>query len=311
MAARSRYWCFTEHTYPQALAPILFLEGLPPGITYLCGQLERGEQHDKTHFQGYVELEAHQRVTWLKRNLSHTAHFEVRRGTQEEAIGYTQKEDTSIRGTWVEFGTPAQGNQGKRNDLLEVKALLDEGASIKDIAERHFGSWVRYEKSFIAYKRMIAKPRDSAQAVEVVIYYGPTGTGKSRRAREDYPDNYDKPPCSQWFDGYAGEDAILFDEYRGSWMPFGLLLRLTDRHRCSAPIKGGHVEITSTKMIFTTNVHPRYWYKGEYWEAFARRITTFWIVEGLDQDPYQDPHPFVTVLPHEQPHNAVPGYAWN
>lgn len=107
MAARSRYWCFTEHTYPQALAPILFLEGLPPGITYLCGQLERGEQHDKTHFQGYVELEAHQRVTWLKRNLSHTAHFEVRRGTQEEAIGYTQKEDTSSGTAFNQFQNTA------------------------------------------------------------------------------------------------------------------------------------------------------------------------------------------------------------
>lgn len=311
--SRAKYWCFTENNEPEAFSATLEAEGIPEGVTYLCGQLEEGDQEQHLHFQGYCELEARQRLPWLKKNLSPTAHFEVRRGTQEEAISYTQKGDTSIPGSWVEFGEPTNESQGKRNDLLDCKAMLDDGCPMKEIAQAHFGSYIRYHKSFLDYKRLIATPRDSNNPVEVVIYYGPTGTGKSLTARNKDPGAYVKPVGNVWFDGYAGEDTVIFDEYRGNWLPYGTLLAITDRHSCTVPVKGGHVELVARKLVFTTNVHPRNWYRNEYWDAFARRITEFWI-HDKDQDPYQDPHPFLTVLPHEQPaqpRNAIPGYQWN
>lgn len=297
---------------PEALRPILELEGLPPGIGYLCGQLEQGT---KLHLQGYVELEAQQRISWLKKNLSPTAHFEVRRGTQDEAIAYCCKVDeTTIPDTFFELGEKTKDKQGRRNDLLDVKAMLDDGCPEAEIADAHFGSWVRYAKSFQAYRLLKAKKRDPSTPVEVIIYYGATGLGKSRLARTSYPDAYIKPVGSQWFDGYLGHQAVLFDEYGGHWMPYGTLLSITDRYPCTVPIKGGHAEFSATTLAFTTNRHPKFWYKGDYYAAFQRRISKIvYFEEG--SEPRDSFFPFNDIPEVDygvaQPQNVVNGYAWN
>lgn len=288
-AARSRYWCFTEHAYPQALAPTLELEGLPLGITYLCGQLERGEQHDKTHFQGYLELEAHQRVGWLKKNLSPTAHFEIRRGTQEEAIGYTQKADTSVKNTWIELGVPTKDRPGKRNDLLEVKALLDEGAPEEEIADSHFGAWVRYNRSFALYRQL--KSRNAVRGpVTTTLWLGPPGAGKTTMARlaAGVPDSggpalYEKPPGHKWFDDYNGQDMILLDEHNSKWMEWDFLMALMNPVGGPLLVEPKGKPLTpclATRIFITCNKAPEYWYNSdknvtlELLPALYRRLST-------------------------------------
>lgn len=312
-SSRAKYWCFTENAEPEALAAVLQAEGLPQGITYLCGQLERG---DHLHLQGYCELEARQRIPWLKHHLSHTAHFEIRRGTQEEAINYTSKDDdTTIPGTWFDLGEPTDERKGKRNDLLDVKAMLDDGASDKDIAAEHFGSWVRYRRCFQEYRQLISTPRDPAVGVDVVIYYGATGLGKSRAARESYPDAYVKPVGTDWFDGYAGEETVLLDEFRANWMSYGLLLSITDRYPCTVPCKGGHINFNAKRLVFTTNFHPKYWYKNDYYAALERRISRIIFFEK-DQDPRESLPPFEDIpvkvfSDSAPPQNLIHDYPWN
>lgn len=312
MSERGRYWCFTENTDPDQFRHALIDEGLPDGITYLCGQLEQG---DHLHYQGYVELSAQQRISWLKKNLSHTAHFERRFGTQEEAIEYTRKkDDTTIPMTWNEWGEPFEEKRGKRNDLLDVKAMLDDGEPESAIADAHFGSWVRYNKAFQQYRLLKAKKRDPSVGVEVIVYYGATGLGKSRMARESYPGAYVKPVGSQWFDGYAGQKEVLFDEFGGHWMPYGTLLSITDRYPCTVPIKGGHTEFSASTMLFTTNRHPRFWYRGDYYDAFKRRITKIIYFEQ-GKDPRESLFPFDDIpeidFNSQQATNRIQDYNWN
>jgi len=309
---RSRYWCFTENDQPEALRPVLELEGLPSGILYVCGQLEQG---DHLHVQGYVELAVQQRLSWLKKNLSPTAHFEVRRGTQEEAINYCRKiDDTTIEGTFFEIGEKVTDKRGKRNDILEAQAMILDGESEVAVADACFPSWVKYRQSFAAYRLLKAKKRDPSVGVEVIIYYGGTGLGKSRTARSTYPDAYVKPVGSVWFDGLCDHKEVLFDEFGGHWMPYGTLLAITDRYSCTVPYKGGHVELTATTLLFTTNRHPRFWYRGEYYEAFQRRISKIiYFEEG--SEPRESFFPFDDIPEVNygvaQPQNVVNGYAWN
>nr|AUF34975.1 putative replication-associated protein [uncultured virus] len=67
----------------------------------------------------------------------------------------------------------------------------------------------------------------------------------------------------KWFDGYEGQPGIVFNDYRDSWMPYNMLLRLLE----SMPgrrveFKGAIVRMHAHKFRFSTNVHPKSWYKG-------------------------------------------------
>lgn len=273
MAARGRFWCFTENDEPDALRALLLEEGLPDGIRYLCGQLEEAGHR---HFQGYLELPVTRRVAWLKSNLSPTAHFERRMGDQEQAIDYTRKEDdTTIEGTWIELGELAT-NQGKRNDLLEIKAKLDDGMSMLQVAEDHFGSWCHARRSLEAYVQMKQTKRDINTAPIVEVHFGPPGVGKTALAWTRYPDLYTKSPKNKWWDGYVGQDTVLLDDFK-AWFPWSYLMQLLDRYPMQVETKGGFVHMRATRFIITCNVHPAQWYHSEKcpFEALARRVTDY------------------------------------
>ena len=60
----------------------------------------------------------------------------------------------------------------------------------------------------MAYKSLITSrgPRKCPpDGPEVWVFWGATGTGKSRRAFETWPDAYRKMTNDKWWDGYHGE----------------------------------------------------------------------------------------------------------
>lgn len=81
---------------------LLMPEDFPPWLSYVSYQLEMCPDTDRLHFQGYLECIGKKSFSQLAAvNGFSGAHFEVRRGTQAQAISYTQKEDTRIDGPWV------------------------------------------------------------------------------------------------------------------------------------------------------------------------------------------------------------------
>lgn len=63
---------------------------LQEGLKYIVWQKERGEKEETVHYQGYIELSAPRRLTWIKNNIAWLAraHLEKRRGTALQAIDY-------------------------------------------------------------------------------------------------------------------------------------------------------------------------------------------------------------------------------
>lgn len=328
---RAKYWIVTENSEPDAFRALLLDEGLPQGVTYLCGQLEQGTH---LHFQCYIELEARQRRPWIKKNLTPTADLRNRNGTQEQAIHYTKKpidgceckhcveeraQPTAIPGTWIELGEKTDERKGKRNDLMEAKSLIDEGAPEEQVAEECFSSWLRYHKEFTKYRLLKSPKRDPSLPVEIIIYYGDTGLGKSRLARETFPDHFVKSPGGKWFDGYAGESTVLFEEFGGNWLPFGTLLAITDRYDTKVDIKGIQCRFSARRLLFTTNRHPKFWYSGvdHYYPAFVRRITKIIYFEK-DQPHRESVYPFDDIPEIDfnsnsltPARNLIPDYSWN
>jgi len=114
------------------------------------------------------------------------AHTERRAGSQEEANRYCeyepglQEDGSQVIGPVLYFGKMMVATQGKRNDLIDIRDKLHKNVPIQEIAFDHFGSWVRYNKSFDKYAHMLSQPRDFK--TRVVILYGESGVGKTRIA---------------------------------------------------------------------------------------------------------------------------------
>ena len=92
---------------------------------------------------------------------------------------------------------------------------------------------------------------------------GATGTGKSRRAFETWPDAYRKMTNDKWWDGYHGEETVIFDDFKGSSMRLHDFQLIVDRYPVKVETKGSTVELSATRLVFTSNKHPSEWYSGD------------------------------------------------
>lgn len=256
-----RAYCFTDFDWEGLLAG-LQIEGLPDKCRYLVMQQELCPDTGRLHMQGYVELTRSMRISQVKSLLSQTAHFEVRRGTRDQARAYCMKEDTRTDGPW-EFGDFGEGGQGKRTDLMDIKQKLDEGRSEKEIADEHFSSWCRYRQSFKAYKNLQWQGRDGSVITQNIVIYGEPGVGKTQYALEQWPDAYWKPSNSKWFDDYAGQSVIIYDDFNNAWFPWDMLMGILDSRPMRVESKGSSFMLANTVNVFTTNTSPLDWYRDE------------------------------------------------
>lgn len=116
----------------------------------------------------------------------------------------------------------------------------------------------------------------------IQVYYGKTGTGKSRRAWEEAGhDAYPKDPRTKFWCGYNGQSNVIFDEFRGG-IDISHILRWTDRYPVVVETKGASTPLCATSLWFTSNLHPSEWYPDldrETTNALLRRLS---IVEMND-----------------------------
>jgi len=278
--ARAKYWCFTSYVEEGALPTTL-----PPEATYLCYQREICPTTGQEHYQGYLELVTRQRLQGVKRILEDpAAHLEQRKGTGVQASDYAQKEDTRKPGSVpVVLGELSLVTPGQRTDLLALKEAVDAGKSELEIADEHFATWAKHYKAVERYKRLKTEARDFK--TEVYVICGETGVGKSRLARETYPDAYWKAR-SNWWCGYEGHETVVIDDFYG-WLPWDFLLRLTDRYPMLVETKGGAAQFVAKRIIFTSNKPYTEWYRDEIEKTpLTRRISRYsWIASGETATP--------------------------
>lgn len=261
---RGKNWCFTLNNF--TLEDLAQVYQARLSCTYLVVGQEKGES-GTPHLQGYISFETRKTLTAVKQLLSTRAHLEVARGKADQNRTYCIKE-----GNYAEFGAMPSG-QGSRADLDAIKASIDAGGTLNDVREICYSSYLRYQKAIKQDIERMVQPRTSPP--EVLIYWGPTGTGKSRTAHERNPGAYWKPYGSKWFDGYERQSVCIIDEFVG-WLPLTFILRLTDRYPNQVEAKGVSIEFTSEKVIFCSNLPWEEWWpnaKDAHKDAFRRRLS--------------------------------------
>lgn len=103
-------------------------------------------------------------------------------------------------------------------------------------------------------------------------YWGPTGTGKSRKAHTENPDAYIKNQ-NKWWDGYKGQDVVIIEEWSPDVKGLTSYLKIwSDRYPFNAEVKGSSDKIRPQKIIITSNYSMEECFEGEDLNALKRRF---------------------------------------
>ena len=243
--SQARYWLLTIPTNAN-YTPFLDIE-----LAYLKGQQERGHTTGYEHWQLLAVFKKKVRRRTVKQLFGETCHAEPTRSSA--ANEYVWKEDTRIPDTQFELGTlPINRGVSKDWDAIKEAACSGRLDSIpSDVYVRNYNTLKRIS---VDHCKPVAIER------KVIVYWGPTGSGKSRRAwSEATLEAYPKDPRSKFWDGYNGHKHVVIDEFRGD-IDISHILRWFDRYPVIVEIKGSSQVLKAEKIWITSNLHPSNWY---------------------------------------------------
>ena len=217
------------------------------------------------------------------------AHRDIAKGTCVENREYvtktgkwanTDKAETSVNGTFEEWGEIPIERQGQRSDIDDLYQMIKDGMSDYEILEQSPNYLFHMEKIDRARKAIRQHQlKDIKRDVECVYIWGDTGTGKTRYVMDKYGysnvcriTDYKHP-----FDNYKGQDVIVFEEYRSNFS-IGDFLNYTDIYPVELPCRYANNYAGYTKVYIISNVPLSEQYRHvqiesfESYRAFLRRI---------------------------------------
>jgi hypothetical protein len=189
---------------------------------------------------------------------------------------------------WEEIGEKAA--QGQRNDVRPVSAMILSGERLRNLrADPENQNVMSIHQQWcnqLVMDRLYLKAWqnfETGKRPELYVRWGPGGVDKTRFIY----DNYSKEQIYRvtlphvksaqiWFDGYEGEEVILFDEFVGN-VPCHIMKELTDRYPYRGQVKGGFIYLCATTFFITSNLKSfvEWWPNttDEEREAWERRLT--------------------------------------
>lgn len=280
---QGKCWCFTyfyEGEYEDGMPrptrdrALEVLSDLSERANYLVWGDEVAPTTGQKHFQCYVQFETRVRRTQLQGWVPRT-HWTLAKGSDTDNFIYCTKD-----GKYEEIGERRDttgGKQGRDSEQLAwdiAKVAIQEGR-LDDVESRiyimHYGSL----KSIM--KDNMKMPADATDVTGLWIW-GPPGTGKSRRAREQFPGAYFKL-CNKWFDGYnpAVHKVVIMDDLDKNHSVLCYHLKIwADRYAFTAETKGGAMAIRPEKFVVTSNysIEDVFGPDEEAIKAIRRRFTS-------------------------------------
>ncbi len=295
----SRNWCFTlnnptvdqKHLWLHLATHLKWNER----IVYVVMQEELSES-GTLHLQGYIEMKNQTRMSRMKSLFGAGYHWEKRRGTQAQAIEYCKKAETRVDGGFsFEHGTPKRtGSNGKFTEAVQA---IRDGTSIADIRDDFSAQYVLHGDKLRDFALELKGKRN--WAMDIHIYVGKTGTGKTYTAHTENPDAYEAtwPVGGRWWwPKYDGQEVVIMDEFCHQ-IKISVMMTMFDRYGWKIEAKGRSFEFCSKKIIITTNLDPKMWFpnvKKSSKDPLARRIrefATIWDFTGIDRDGRGPRHP--------------------
>lgn len=227
-------------------------------VKYYCYGEELCPTSGTQHLQMYFIFREKQSLAALRKKFTNwlgfncTIAFSKADNNTEECRKYCLKDNKNT----VECGDFPLG-KGKRSDLDAVIQTVKSGGNLTSVANLHPAAFIKCGQGIARWICQTSTPRDFK--TEVFWIHGSTGTGKSRWVMNsvDREDLYLKSGSTKWWDNYAGQKNVLWDDFRPcKEVPFEFILRLLDRFPMTVEMKGGSVNFAPERIFITTPKNP-------------------------------------------------------
>lgn len=259
----NRNYLFTWNNYTEDSEK--YLRSLA-GVRYCCGGYEVAPTTGTPHIQGYIMWKDAKSLSATIKLLP-GCHI-TPASTVEEGIAYCKKE-----GKYFEFGVPPVSRKRKGEMEKERWAEARKKACTGRMKEIEDELFIRYYSTF---KKMEKDHMVTLPCLEILDnqwIYGPSGSGKSRMAREENPGSYYKM-ANKWWDGYEGQETVIIEDLDKAHGVLGHHLKIwADHGAFIAETKGAGIMIRPKKIIVTSNYCPSdIWQETEMLEPIMRRF---------------------------------------
>lgn len=273
-------------------------------FVYFCMCDEVGEQ-GTPHTHAYVAYDNAVNFDTMKKRFP-AAHILKADGSSPENRDYLRKEGkwlndakkaTNLLETFEEYGELPQDKRQKNETVsAAVLEMIKDGCSNAQIVDAHPSYMNRIER--IEQTRQMYRAelyQDSWREIEVSYLFGDTGTGKTRGIMDmyGYPFVYRITNYQHPFDGYNGQDVIIFEEFR-SGLPIGDMLTYLDGYPCTLPCRYANKVACFSKVYIISNISLNKQYTNiqfeqpQTWNAFIRRFNSIFEYRYSDELPFND-----------------------
>lgn len=270
---KAKHWTYVVNNYTQEDIDNLDVLGESSDVVYIIYGREVGEE-GTPHLQGYVCFSDKKTRRTVSR-LIPRSRLAVKYGTVLQASNYCKKD-----GIFTEHGNlPMEQTAAATERTLEIwqeTRDLAQAGRLEEIAADHY----------IRFYSTLKNIRDDARNKKVPTMldwvdgeppnewiYGPTGTGKSFRARADNPVFFIKN-CTKWWDDYEDEPVVIIEDIGQSHLWMGDHLKIwADRYGFRSEVKHGSRTLRPARIIVTSNYHPNeLWSDRSVYEPLLRRF---------------------------------------
>ena len=257
-------------------------------MIYWCMCDEVGEQ-GTPHTHIYVVFKNSVMFDTLHKKF-YGVHIEKVNGSNQENRDYVRKEgrwaddakhETNKPETFEEWGELPPDRTKTESQAEQIVQMIRDGMTNAQILEQ---CPTAYNKmAYIEQTRQTLleeQYKDTWRDLTVTYLWGDPGAGKTRSIMEKYGysnvyrvTNYDSHP----FDGYKGQDVIVFEEFR-SGIKIQDMLNYLDGYPVELPCRYANKVACYTKVYLISNIALDKQYPNvqavspETWSAFCRRI---------------------------------------
>lgn len=225
---------------------------------YAIAGFEEAPSTGQRHLQCYFQFSGKFRLTQLKKFPGGLrVHWEPARGDERSNVDYCSKGGETLQGGSSD--EPRRTHAGKREQSRWAEALkCAKQGRIEDVDPQ---IQITHMKNLEYIKlKYLPKPPNLKHTNRMLWIYGPSGTGKSRGARNMIGNEtwYDKSQ-NKWWDWYDNEKYVLIDDLdkKNAEVLVSFLKRWLDIYPFVAEGKGFVAKwLRPERFIITSNWHP-------------------------------------------------------